>query len=76
MLYSGVHRLAVTKRSHHEERRRVVERTPDPACRSTIEIEILIFDSDRQLWLLRGSYSNRRSCRAHSISQHLGRDVP
>jgi hypothetical protein len=55
MLCSGVHRLAVTKRSHHElGRRRVVQRMPDPACRSTIEIEILIFDSDRQLWLLRG----------------------
>jgi hypothetical protein len=67
--------LAITKSLQLEESSHVAQRPPGPACRSTIEIGILLFDSERQLCPPLGLYSNHRRCRAHSISHRLGHDA-
>jgi hypothetical protein len=64
--------LAITKSLQYEESSRVAQRPPGPSCRSTIEMEILLFDSERQLCHPLGLYCNRRSSRAHSIYHLLG----
>jgi hypothetical protein len=63
--------LTITKSSHREEARRVVQCPHAPAHRSTIQIEFLLFDSERQLCHRHGLYSNHCSCRAHSITSHI-----
>jgi hypothetical protein len=69
--------LTITKSSHREEARRVVQCPhASPAHRSTIQIEILLFDSERQLCHRHRLYFNHCSCRAHSISHFRDHDAP
>jgi hypothetical protein len=58
-----------------QEARRVAQCPPGPACRSTIQIEMLLFDSERQLCPRHGRNSNRHGCGAHSSSHHREHDA-
>ncbi|KAA8912415.1 hypothetical protein FN846DRAFT_933012 [Sphaerosporella brunnea] len=66
---------AITKSSHHEGCRQVVQQTRPYSPELHIDMQIVLFNSDRQLCPPHGPYCNRRSARAQSIP-HLLRSLP
>jgi hypothetical protein len=65
----------LTKSSQRQGARGVAQGPPGPARGSTIEIELLLFDSERQLCPRHDRKSNRHSCGAHSSSHHRNHDA-